>query len=511
MSPAAPDTETFYELPPLDRSGVLFGFGFGEMVVLGVISLACFGLIQAKVPFWVYSPLMIGALLVVRRPWPGGLQLLEYRPVLAQRAHRRRTGGHWQARRRWTGVGGDLPPSLTGVELASIRPTGHGEVGIVVDASGAAATFVIELGSSSFLLEHPADQAGLLDRWGRVIGASVVAGQSEVRHVSFSLISSQGSPRDHLRFMEQARGRVVPTRIADEYTQLIYRGAAATTSHRLLFSVTVGRHRQATTAGWGLDEDGVAGVEGAPSGRDQHYREVARSVVSTMHNLRSLGWTEQRLLTQEDLVAVMGESVDPATRHGRAAQADESLNSVLGLAVAADPPTVVDEQREWVTVNGVAHRSFWVRTWPNYGLSADWLIRLLAEVDGERRFTVYFRPVPRTESVRHYESDMAKHDAEILAAAEKGKRVKLTSRRAQQAVAELGEDLMAGYPEVEICAVATIAGANSRVLRRRCDAFASLAVSNGLQVVALRDAQELGWAHSLPFGLCPLKARTPWS
>ena len=86
MSPAAPDTETFYELPPLDRSGVLFGFGFGEMVVLGVISLACFGLIQAKVPFWVYSPLMIGALVAVRRPWPGGLQLLEYRPVLAQRA-----------------------------------------------------------------------------------------------------------------------------------------------------------------------------------------------------------------------------------------------------------------------------------------------------------------------------------------------------------------------------------------------------------------------------------------
>jgi hypothetical protein len=171
----------------------------------------------------------------------------------------------------------------------------------------------------------------------------------------------------------------------------------------------------------------------------------------------------------------------------------------------------VEEEREWVTINGVAHRSFWVRTWPNYGLGSDWLIHLLAEVDGERRFTVYFRPVPRTESVRHYETDMAKHDAEVLAAAEKGKRVKLTSRRAQQAVADLGDDLMAGYPEVEICALATISGANPRVLRRRSDAFASLAVSNGLQVVALRDAQELGWAHSLPFGLCPLKARTPWS
>ena len=164
-----------------------------------------------------------------------------------------------------------------------------------------------------------------------------------------------------------------------------------------------------------------------------------------------------------------------------------------------------------MTINGVAHRSFWIRSWPNYGLSADWFIRLLAEVEGERRFTVWFRPVPKTESARRYEREMAKHDSEALAAAEKGKRVKLTSRRAQQAIAELGDDLMAGYPEIEICAVVTISGTNPQVLRRRCDAFASLAVSAGLQVIAQRDAQELGWTHSLPFGLCPLKTRTPWS
>ncbi len=125
------DADVFYELPPLDRSGVLFGFGFGELVVLGVVSVACFGLIQAGVPFWVYAPLMVGALVAVRRPWPGGLQLLEYRPVLAQRVHRRRSGGRWRARRPWTGAGGDLPGALRGLELATIRPTGHGEVGIV--------------------------------------------------------------------------------------------------------------------------------------------------------------------------------------------------------------------------------------------------------------------------------------------------------------------------------------------------------------------------------------------
>ncbi len=501
-----------YELPPLDRSGILFGFGFGEMVVLGVVSLLCFALIQAQVPFWIYAPLMIGCLIAVRRPWPGGLQLLEYQPILVGRLRRRRSGGRWRARRPWQGnAGEDLPVTLTGLELATIRPTGLGTVGIVVDAADGAATFVVELGSSSFLLQPPAEQAAVLDRWGRLIGASVVTGQSEIRHVSCTLISSQGSPRDHLRFVDHAAGHVVATRIADEYTRLIHRGAAATTSHRILFSVTVGRHRQASTAGWGLDETGVTAGPDRSARRDDHYREVARTVVSVMHNLRSVGWTDQRLLSRSDLLGLLGECVDPATRLGRTAQADESLGSVLGLTGGAEPPTAVDEEREWVTINGVAHRSFWIRTWPNYGLSADWFVRLAAEVEGERRFTVWYRPVPKSESAKRYEREMAKHDSEALAAAEKGQRVKLTSRRAQEAIADLGEDLMAGYPEVEICAIATISGANLRMLRRRCDAFASLAVSSGLQLAPLRDAQELGWTHSLPFGLCPLKTRTPWS
>lgn len=503
---------SLYELPPLDRSGILFGFGFGELVVLGVVSVICFGLIQAGVPFWLYAPLTLGSLVAVRRPWPGGLQLLEYQPILAERIRRRRRGVSWRAGRPWSGTaGGDLPPSLTGIELATIRPTGFGPVGIVVDTAEAAATFVVELGSSSLLLQPSTEQAALLERWGRVVGASVTAGQSGVRHVSCTLISSQGSPRDHLRFVDRAGGQVVPTRIAGEYAQLIHRGAAATTSHRILFSVTVARHRTDTTAGWGLDEEATVEPAGPGPKRDDHYREVARSVVSVMHNLRSLGWTEQRLLGRDELLTLLGECVDPATRLGRTAQADQTLGSVLGLGGGAEPPTTLDEEREWVTINGVAHRSFWIRSWPNYGLPADWFIRLLADVEGERRFTVWFRPVPKTESARRYEREMAKHDSEELAASEKGKRVKLTNRRARQAVANLGEDLMAGYPEVELCAVVTISGANTRVLRRRCDAFASLAVSAGLQMVTLRDAQQLGWTHSLPFGLCPVKTRTPWS
>jgi hypothetical protein len=370
---------------------------------------------------------------------------------------------------------------------------------------------VVELGASSFLLEPPGEQRQLLDRWGRIIGASVVAGQSEVRHVSFTLVSSQGSPKDHLRFLDQAGGEVLPARIVGEYTQLVCRGAATTTSHRILFSVTVGARRAPSTAGWGLDEHPSTSSGGGGAGREEHLWEVARMVTSTMHNLRSMGWPEQHLLGRVELLDLFGECVDPGTRLGRAAQGDRSLNAVIGLTVAAEPPSTVVEHRELVVVNGVAHRSFWVRTWPNYGLAADWMIRFMAEVTGERRFTVFFRPVPKTESVRSYERDMARHDSSAIVAAEKGKRVSLATRRAQQSVADLGEDLMAGYPEVELCAIATISAANPKVLRRRCDAFASLAVANGLQLAPLRDAQELGWTHSTPFGFCPIKARSPWS
>jgi hypothetical protein len=116
-----------YEIPPLDRSGLLFGFGFGELVVLGVVAIVCFGLIQVGVPWWVYSPLLVAVIAVVRRPWPGGLQLLEYRPILAHRLTTARTGGRWRARRRWSGgPGGDLPASLAGIEVASVEVAGCG-------------------------------------------------------------------------------------------------------------------------------------------------------------------------------------------------------------------------------------------------------------------------------------------------------------------------------------------------------------------------------------------------
>jgi hypothetical protein len=139
------------------------------------------------------------------------------------------------------------------------------------------------------------------------------------------------------------------------------------------------------------------------------------------------------------------------------------------------------------------------------------MIRFLSEVDGERRLTVFFRPVPRSESVKAYERDMARHDSATITAAEKGKRVSLATRSAQRSMVDLGEDLMAGYPEVELCAVATISATDPRALRRRCDAFESLATASGIQLSPLRDAQELGWRDSTPFGFCPIKPRTAWS
>ncbi len=505
------EAHRFYEIPPLDRTGLLFGFGFGEMILVGVVSTLCVLLLQLGVPFWIYSPILLISVVVIRKPWPGGLQLAEYLPIAQHRLANRRQKGEWRAERPWTGTSGDLPPSLAGIELASVRPAGYRDVGIVVDPVTGAGTFVVELGSTSFLLEPEEEQSNLLDRWGRTIGASVVAGQSEVLHVSFTLISSQGSPKDHMRFVQQSGGEVVPQRMADEYSQLIYRGTQRNTSHRILFSVTVGARKQSTTAGWGLDEDGVTDASVVTAGRAAHYREIARTVTSTMSNLKSLGWTEQRPLTSAELLDLVGECVDPGTRLGRVAQSDRSLDAVLGIQAKANPPTRLLAEREFVVINGVSHRSFWVRTWPNYGLAPDWMIQLLSEVDGERRFTVFFRPVPKSESVKTYERQMGKHDGDVIAAKEKGKRVSLNTLKAQQTVAELGEDLMAGFPEVELGAVVTISGANPKVLRQRSDAFASLAISSGLQVSPLRDAHELGWTHSTPFGFCPLKIRSAWN
>jgi hypothetical protein len=408
----------------------------------------------------------------------------------------------------------DLPASLAGIEVATIHPAGLGDVGIVIDHATAAATFVVELGSSSFLLASASEQGRVLDQWGRVLGAAVETGQTSIRHVSCTLISSQGSLTEHQAFVEQASGSTGPSRPVQEYGRLIQRGTAATSSHRILFSVTV--EGRARAGGWGFDEATAAGGGARsdrrpPSARELGHREVARAAVSAMHDLRSVGWSEQRLLSERELWELLGHCVDPDTRSGRAAQAERGIEAVLVPPGPAGPPTSVTEHREWVTINGVTHRSYWVRSWPNYGLRPDWMIRLLSEVVGERRFTVFFRPIPRSASVRTYERDMARHDAATIAASEKGKRVPFATRRAQQSIEGLGEDLMAGYPEVELCALATVSAPDPAALRHRCDAFASLAVANGLELSPLRDAQELGWRDSTPFGFCPLKPRSAWS
>jgi hypothetical protein len=514
-----------YVLAPLDRSGLMFGFGLGELVVLGVVGLTCFVLMQAGVPVWGYGTLLVGAVAVSRRRWPGGLQLLEYWPILRHRVDRARSGGRWRTDQAWDGTGGGLPPSMAGAELTAVTAAGFGEVGVWVDRPAGAVTFVVEVASGSFLLASPREQADTLARWGRLLGSAVETGRSGVRHVSCTVISSQGSARDHRAFIRQAAGVRPAVRAARDYEKLVDLGAAASSRHRILISVTVAA-RRADSGGWGFaaptgnataDAELDRGGAGGPSSEERDglwLREVGRVASSTLQDLRSLGWASQRVLDRAGLWDLLGECVDPGTGLGRAPVAERGIDAVLGAGADGDgvgPPVSLVEDRDYVMVNGVAHRSYWVRAWPNYGLGPDWMVRLLAEVTGERRFTVFFRPVPRAESARAYERDMARHDASSITAAEKGKRVSLTTRRAQRSTVDLGEDLLAGYPEVELCALATISAPDLVGLQRRCDGFASLAVSHGITLAPLRDAQELAWRDSTPFGFCPIKDRSPWT
>jgi hypothetical protein len=518
-----------YVLGPLDRSGLLFGFGLGELVLLGVAGFVCFMLLQAGVPVWGYGGLLVVAVAVCRRRWPGGLQLLEYAPILRCRVDRARTGGRWRAAQPWDGARGELPGPLGGVEVVEVPAVGFGPVGVWADRGGGAATFVIELSAGSFLLASAREQADTLARWGRLLGSTVETGRCGVRHVSCTVISSQGSARDHLAFVEGAgTGAVAAARPARDYARLVEMGAEASSRHRILFSVTVAA-RRAGTGGWGFTPPGAVAELSAVAGgveREQTWlREVGRAATATLQDLRSLGWAFQAPLDRAKLLGLLGECVDPGTRLGRAPQADRGIDALFDLGPGPDHrrdslgggrggwglPVSTVEEREYVIVNGVAHRTYWVQAWPNYGLGPDWMVRLLAEVAGERRFTVFFRPVPRSESARAYERDIARHDSSAITAAEKGKRVSLGTRRAHRDTVALGEDLLAGYPEVELCALATVSAPNLVGLQRRCDAFASLAVSHGITLAPLRDAQELAWRDSTPFGFCPIKARSPWA
>ena len=504
--------ERRHQIPPLDRTGMLMGFGFAELILAGVVGTVCVFMLQLGVTAWVYAPLFLGALVLIRKPWPGGLQLAEYWPIVRNRFRTRGEHSEWKATTEWDGVNGDLPSSLSGLQLVTVRPVGYGDVGVAIDSSTGAGTFVVELGSTSFLLEHPKDQESLLDRWGRTIAASVVSGRTQVRHVSFTLISSQGSPDDHAMFVRSASGEASSKWITDDYHRLIRGGSSSSSaSHRILFSVTVGQRKASKTAGWGLDETDVTDSSDTSSARRDHYLEIARTVTSMMRNLSSVGWTTQEVLSKEELLAVLGECVDPATRLGRVAQADSSLDGLVGLGARANPPKKVITEREFAVVNGVAHRTYWVREWPNYGMPAEWLVRLLSEVAGERRFTMYFRPIPKSKSMSAHDKAVSKHEGDALAAEERGKVVTLKTRKAQETLADLGDDLMAGYPEVEMTALITISGPNPKVLREQSETFVSQATSNGVTVHDLRDGHNIGWAHTTPLGLCPIKTRSEWT
>ncbi|HEX9993991.1 MAG TPA: SCO6880 family protein [Acidimicrobiales bacterium] len=161
-----------------------------------------------------------------------------------------------------------------------------------------------------------------------------------------------------------------------------------------------------------------------------------------------------------------------------------------------------------IRIDDAWHTTYWVASWPRSGRHPAWLEPILSwdgcvdEATAVRReLTVVLEPVAPSVSRRRVDREAIKLESDAAVREEKGRRVDAHHRRAQQAVAEREQELVAGHAELAYAGLLRVTASSVDALERGCDAVEQLAREHGVDLRPLYGRQDLAYTASLPLGL----------
>ncbi len=490
-----------YRFPARDRTGWLIGLQPAQCVILGFGVFAGGALSNLGAPAPLILVVAVASVVAAFAPL-GGRPGYSWLPVAAAwvagrrrcvwvaNVPRFRSGGPAREQPEWPGF-------LDGLELHEHDGWRPGStMAVVLDRRSGTATAMLRVAGREFALIDRTEQDRLLAGWGDAL-AAFCKERSPVEAVRWFEWSAPADPAEHLRWSRDHIGPSADPATVDAYLDLAGSAGAMSTRHETLVSVTVTAPGRTGLLRRGGERRGGGrrGDRGVDTLRDELRLLASR--------LDATGLAVQPPVTTAGLVGVLRSRLDPFD-NVVVASGRRTLAEMAGLTRAGHAGPMAT-RREWthLAVDGAVHAAFAVVEWPRLDVPANWMEPLLLHAGGVRTIAVHMEPVPPSTSQRRVDKDSTRLTVDAEQRARSGFRIGARHRRTEADVAAREAELVAGYAELEFCALVTVSAPDVETLERSCAEWEQIAGQAGLVLRRLNGQHDSAFACSLPVGVGP--------
>ncbi|MBP5860563.1 hypothetical protein F6456_09610 [Streptomyces sp. LBUM 1484] len=463
------------KFPHRSRRGILLGLSLPQLVLVSsmlalllmtVISTGLLGAV-ALAPLWAAS----GALVAIRRH---GRSLIDWAPIVARYAHRRRSGQTlWLARPvtrpRQDGI---LHLPGTAASLKVVTPGDSvNQAAAVHDPHQQTLTAIARVSSRAFALLDPTTQNHNVGSWGRALAGIARTGHIATVQVLERTVPDSG---DTLTRHWTQNGQPHTPVAGQIYSELVASAGPAAAPHETYLAISLdlkAARRLISQAGGGLP--------GAFTVMQQTTASIAQAARNA--GLQVTGW-----LTSREIAAVIRTAYDPKAL---AALQQWSETGRAEADPAAAGPVVQFEEYDRLATDSARHATYWVENWPRTEMGAGFLHGIMFTAGVRRSLSLIYVPQGLESALR----DVQRKKAAIIADAnERARRGQVDSEEDSVEYADVKmreRQLIAGHADVALTGLVTVTAETDALLDAACAQIETHAVTSGVDLRRLNYQQ----------------------
>ncbi|MCZ4102922.1 SCO6880 family protein [Streptomyces sp. H39-C1] len=480
----APVTVKF---PHRSRRGILLGLSLPQLalvtaalalLLMTVVSTGLLGAI-ALTPLWAAA----GALVMIRRH---GRSLIDWAPIVARYAHRRRTGQTlWLARPvsrpRQEGVL-HLPGTSASLKVVTPGDSANGAAA-VYDPHQQTLTAIARVTSRAFALLDPTTQNHNVTSWGRALAGIARTGHIATVQVLERTVPDSG---DTLTRHWAHNGHPQTPVAGQIYSELVASAGPAAAPHETYLAISLD-----LKAAKRLISQAGGGLPGA-------FTVMAQTTASIAQAARNAGLMVTGWLSSREIAAVIRTAYDP---RALAALQQWSDTGRAEADPAAAGPVVQVEEYDRLATDSARHATYWVENWPRTEMGAGFLHGIMFTAGVRRTLSLVYAPQGLESALR----DVQRKKAAIIADAnERTRKGQVDSEEDSVEYADVKtreRQLIAGHADVALTGLVTVTAETDTLLDAACAQIETHAVTSGVDLRRLNYQQpEAFTLAALPLG-----------
>ncbi|MBP5928064.1 hypothetical protein F3K39_07265 [Streptomyces sp. LBUM 1479] len=463
------------KFPHRSRRGILLGLSLPQLVLVSsmlalllmtVISTGLLGAV-ALAPLWAAS----GALVAIRRH---GRSLIDWAPIVARYAHRRRSGQTlWLARPvtrpRQDGIL-HLPGTAASLKVVTPGDSAN-QAAAVHDPHQQTLTAIARVSSRAFALLDPTTQNHNVGSWGRALAGIARTGHIATVQVLERTVPDSG---DTLTRHWTQNGQPHTPVAGQIYSELVASAGPAAAPHETYLAISLD-----LKAARRLINQAGGGLPGAFTVMQQTTASIAQAARNA--GLQVTGW-----LTSREIAAVIRTAYDPKAL---AALQQWSETGRAEADPAAAGPVVQFEEYDRLATDSARHATYWVENWPRTEMGAGFLHGIMFTAGVRRSLSLIYVPQGLESALR----DVQRKKAAIIADAnERARRGQVDSEEDSVEYADVKmreRQLIAGHADVALTGLVTVTAETDALLDAACAQIETHAVTSGVDLRRLNYQQ----------------------